>query len=73
MRNLKKIIIASLCVIFCLFGLTACGDTEVPELTKSRIAQDLETELKAQNFHFRHHQQEDMNSFLYQLRRKDHF
>ena len=46
MRNLKKIIIVGLCLAFSLVGLTACGSQEVPELTKSKITQDLETELK---------------------------
>lgn len=46
MRNFKKIIIVGLCLAFSLVGLTACGSQEVPELTKSKITQDLETELK---------------------------
>ena len=46
MKNFKKIILIGLCFVLCLVSLTACGSKEKPELTKSKITQDLEVELR---------------------------
>lgn len=62
MKNIKKIILLSLSLIFCLSLLTGCGDGEPPELTKSKITQDLEAELKEASYNY-----DSLDKFEYQL------
>ena len=52
MKNFKKIILIGLCFVLCLVSLTACGSKEKPELTKSKITQDLEAELRDASYNY---------------------
>lgn len=62
MKNIKKFLLTSLCLIFCLSLLTGCGEGEPPELTKSKISQDLESELKEAAYNY-----DSLENFEYQL------
>lgn len=62
MKNIKKFLLTSLCLIFCLSLLTGCGEGEPPELTKSKVSQDLESELKEAAYNY-----DSLENFEYQL------